>query len=49
VLDDAPMTFGHDRYWLLASGGTLLDGLSVTSLGIALPLFGATSRSRRRW
>ena len=28
----------HYRYWLLASGGTLLDGFSVVSLGIALPL-----------
>ena len=38
ALDDAPMTFAHYRYWLLASGGTLLDGFSVVSLGIALPL-----------
>ena len=38
VLDDAPMTPAHYGYWLLASGGTLLDGFSVVSLGIALPL-----------
>jgi MFS family permease len=38
ALDDAPMTPAHYLYWLLASGGTLLDGFSVVSLGIALPL-----------
>lgn len=38
ALDDAPMTFAHYLYWLLASGGTLLDGFSVVSLGISLPL-----------
>jgi hypothetical protein len=38
ALDNAPMTFAHYLYWLLASGGTLLDGFSVVSLGIALPL-----------
>ena len=38
ALDEAPMTFAHYLYWLLASGGTLLDGFSVVSLGIALPL-----------
>jgi MFS transporter, putative metabolite transport protein len=38
ALDDAPMTPAHYVYWLLASGGTLLDGFSVVSLGIALPL-----------
>jgi len=39
ALDSAPMTPAHYLYWLLASGGTLLDGFSVVSLGIALPLF----------
>jgi len=39
ALDDARMTPAHYLYWLLASGGTLLDGFSVVSLGIALPLF----------
>ena len=34
ALDDAPMTPAH----YFASGGTLLDGFSVVSLGIALPL-----------
>jgi hypothetical protein len=37
LLDEAPMTALH-YYWLLASGGTLLDGFSVVSLGIAIPL-----------
>ncbi|MGB8071743.1 MAG: MFS transporter [Pseudolabrys sp.] len=32
------MTGLHYYYWLLASGGTLLDGFSVVSLGIAIPL-----------
>jgi MFS transporter, putative metabolite transport protein len=37
-------TRGRRQYWfwLLASGGTLLDGLSIFSLGIAMPLI--TSR-----
>lgn len=38
VLDEAPMTPVRYVYWLLASGGTLLDGFSVVSLGIAVPL-----------
>ena len=38
LLDEAPMTALHYYYWLLASGGTLLDGFSVVSLGIAIPL-----------
>jgi MFS family permease len=38
LLDEAPMTPVHFYYWFLASGGTLLDGLSVASLGIAIPL-----------
>src|SRR5262245_62598466 len=38
LLDEAPMTPLHYFYWLLASGGTLLDGLSVVLLGIAIPL-----------
>jgi len=37
LLDEAPMTTLH-YYWLLASGGTLLDGFSAVSLGIAIPL-----------
>ena len=38
ALDDAPMTPARYLYWLLASGGTFLDGFSVVSLGIAVPL-----------
>ncbi len=38
ALDEAPMTPVRYLYWLLASGGTLLDGFSVVSLGIAVPL-----------
>src|SRR6185369_10150376 len=38
LLDETPMTALHYYYWLLASGGTLLDGFSVASLGIAIPL-----------
>jgi MFS transporter, putative metabolite transport protein len=37
-LDEAPMTSVRYYYWFLASGGTLLDGFSVVSLGIAIPL-----------
>ena len=38
ALDSAPM--GPQQYWiwLLASGGTLLDGFSIFSLGVAMPL-----------
>lgn len=32
------MTWRHYAFWLIASGGALLDGFSVVSLGIALPL-----------
>src|SRR5215475_505385 len=38
LLDETPMTALHYYYWLLDSGGTLLDGFSVVSLGIAIPL-----------
>jgi hypothetical protein len=38
VLDEAPMTPVRYFYWLLASGGTFLDGFAVVSLGIGLPL-----------
>ena len=38
ALDNAPMTWRHYAFWLVASGGALLDGFSVVSLGIALPL-----------
>ena len=38
LLDSAPM--GRRQYclWFLASGGTLLDGFSIFSLGVAMPL-----------
>lgn len=38
TLSDAPMDWARYGIWLLASGGTLLDGFSVVSLGLALPL-----------
>jgi len=38
ALDDAPMTPALYLYWSLASGGTFLDGFSVVSLGVAVPL-----------
>jgi hypothetical protein len=38
ALNNAPMTPAHYLYWLLASGATFLDGVSVVPLGIALPL-----------
>ena len=42
LLDSASMGRREYWLWLLASGGTLIDGLSVFSLGIAMPL--VTSR-----
>ncbi len=38
LLDEAPMKPIHYRLWLLSCGGTLLDGFSIFSLGVALPL-----------
>ena len=38
LLDSASMGRREYWLWLLASGGTLIDGLSVFSLGIAMPL-----------
>jgi MFS family permease len=38
LLDDAPMRLPHDLAWALSSGGTLIDGLSVFMLGMAIPL-----------
>jgi putative MFS transporter len=37
LLDSASMGPTQYRFWLLASGGTLIDGLSIFSLGIAMP------------
>lgn len=42
TLDSARMGWRHYSAWLLASGGTLLDGFSIFSLGVAMPLI--TSR-----
>src|SRR6056297_1841716 len=38
LLDDASMNLQHYIAWGLSSGGTLLDGLSVFMLSIAIPL-----------
>jgi MFS transporter, putative metabolite transport protein len=47
AMDQAPLesaSMGRQEYWMwfLASGGTLLDGLSIFALGVAMPLI--TSR-----
>jgi len=44
LLDDAPLRATHYRLWLLACGGTLLDGFSIFALGVALPLVNAEMR-----
>lgn len=38
ILDHAAMGPRQYAIWLLASGGTLLDGFSIFSLGVAMPL-----------
>jgi MFS transporter, putative metabolite transport protein len=38
ALDNAPMARRQYWFWSLASGGTLLDGFSIFSLGVAMPL-----------
>jgi len=38
LLDEAPMRLPHYLAWAMSTGGTLLDGLSVFMLGIAMPL-----------
>ncbi|MGE0072168.1 MAG: MFS transporter [Thiomonas sp.] len=38
LLDNAPLHLPHYLAWGLSSGGTLLDGLSVFMLGMAIPL-----------
>lgn len=40
LLDGAPLHLPHYVAWGLSSGGTLLDGLSVFMLGMAIPLLG---------
>jgi putative MFS transporter len=38
ILDRAPMRAAHHRIWLLSTGGTMLGGFSVFTLGVAFPL-----------
>ncbi|NDV11790.1 MFS transporter [Crenobacter caeni] len=38
LIDQATLDRSHARLWALASGGTLLNGMSLMLLGIALPL-----------
>jgi MFS family permease len=38
LLDSAAMGRRQYWFWFLASGGTLIDGLSIFSLGLAMPL-----------
>ncbi len=38
MLDEAPLRLPHVLAWTLSSGGTLIDGLSVFMLGIAIPV-----------
>src|SRR5262245_41638686 len=38
LLDNAPLGRRQYALWLLASGGTLLDGFSIFCLGVAMPL-----------
>ena len=37
-LDQAPMTWLHYALWFVAIGGALIDGWTVATLGLALPL-----------
>jgi MFS family permease len=41
LLDHAPMRLQHYVVWVLSSGGTLIDGISVFMLGMAIPLLRA--------
>ena len=38
ILDESNMTAKHYWFWLIASGGTLIDGISVMMIGITLHL-----------
>jgi predicted MFS family arabinose efflux permease len=40
LLDDAPLRLQHGVAWALSSAGTLIDGMSVFLLGMAIPLLG---------
>jgi MFS family permease len=42
LLDKSPLRLPHYLAWALSSGGTLLDGLSVFMLGLAIPLLDRT-------
>jgi putative MFS transporter len=42
VLDSCPAKPIHYRLWAMAAGGTLLDGMSLASLAVALPLIKQT-------
>jgi len=46
ALANAPMTWKHYALWLIDSGGAVLDGFSVVSLGIALGERGARAPAR---
>jgi MFS family permease len=38
IIDGAPVRRVDYRLWLLATGGTLIDGMAVFTLGVAMPL-----------
>lgn len=38
MLDEAPLRLPHYLAWVLSCGGTLLDGVSLFMLGLAIPL-----------
>lgn len=42
IMDEASMTAKHYWLWLIASGGTLIDGVSIMLIGIALHLRSST-------
>lgn len=42
MLDESPLRLPHYLAWSLSTGGTLLDGLSVFMLGLAIPLLERT-------
>ena len=42
MLDSCPVRSRHYALWTLAAGGTLLDGMSLAALAIALPLIKQT-------
>jgi len=42
ILDSAPARSRHYVLWALSAGGTLLDGMSIASIAVALPLIKLT-------